>query len=283
MDDKIKKKSGLTEREYQEYTNPSDTGVYRDHEIPANPGIPEKPKVDNRHPSVINQKPERYGFYIPPSIGKSEIIRNIPRPIYVDALDTPNPPSFKKEAIPTEAEVRGENDPQKSVNPDTPMYINPTIKLRSFRKTMTSNGKIGSADSFVVDLASNIRNVRKIRLCSLIISYVVPATLPLVGYVHLRDFPLAGKESFFETTEGVKYTAMFPVLSGTVGATVPFAYAWPYCCYEMPLYKSDHTITSINVDVLKEDPVAIPGKIIAFSEVTQFILEIEFFVEGNIF
>ena len=289
-----KGKQRVSEQEYQQFTNPKDTGVYRNHPV-QNIDIPTTPQSDNRHPSVSSEKPERYGFYIPPSIGKSEIIRNIPRPVYVDALDTPNPPSFKKEAIPSAREVRGfiatqsytnttEDDPQKSLNPQNPMYVTPTIKLRSFRKTMTSNGKVGSADSFVVDLASNIRNVRKIRLCSLILSYVVPATVPLVGYIYLRDFPLAGKESYFETADsGQKYTAMYPLITGTVGTTIRMAYAFPYCCYEMDLYKSDHTITSINVDVLKEDPVVNPGAIIAFSELTQFIFELEFFVDSTIF
>ena len=289
-----KKRRVVSDREYQEFTNPKDTGVYRDHSVEG-VDIPQTAKSDNRHPNVKSEKPERYGFYIPPSIGKSEVIRNIPRAVYVDALDTPNPPSFKKEAIPTANEVRGfiatqsytntsEDDPQKSVNPDTPMYSFPTLKLRSFRKTMTSNGKAGSADSFVVNLASNIRNVKKIRLCSLVLSYVVPATLPLVGYVYLRDFPLAGKESYYETADsGQKYTAMFPILSGTVGATIDMAYAFPYCCYEMDMYKSDHTITSINVDILKEDPVVTPGDIIPFSDLTQFVLELEFFVDSNVF
>ena len=292
MSNNKEKGERLSEEAYQKFTNPVDTGVYReqcvDDEI-----IPQTVKSDNRHPNVKDEKPERYGFFIPPSIGKSEIIRNIPRPVYVDALDTPNPPSFKKESIPSAGEVRGfiatqsyssEQEPQKSTNPELPFYTTPIMKLRSFRKTMTSNGKVGSADSFTVDLASNIRNVRKIRLCSLVVSYVVPATLPLVGYVYLRDFPLAGKESYFETADsGQKYTGYFPILSGTVGATVDFAYAWPYCCYEMPLYKSDHTITSINVDVLKEDPVVIPGDIVAFTDITQFMIEIEFFVEDFIF
>jgi hypothetical protein len=280
----------VSEQEYQEFTNPKDTGVYRNHPV-RDVDIPSTPKSDNRHPNVKSEKPERYGFYIPPSIGKSEIIRNIPRPVYVDALDTPNPPSFKREAIPSANEVRGfiesqsyENDPQKSLNPQNPMYVNPTTNLRSFRKTMTSNGKVGAANSFVVDLASNIRNVRKIRLCSLVLSYVVPATLPLVGYVYLRDFPLAGKASYYETADsGQFYTAMFPILSGTIGATVDMAYAFPYCCYEMNMYKSDHTITSINVDILKEDPVVNPGTIIAFSELTQFVLEVEFFVDSTVF
>ena len=289
-----KKMAEQAEQAYQEYTNPKDTGVYRDH--PVDIDIPSTTKSDNRHPNVKADKPERYGFFIPPSIGKSQIIRNIPRPVYVDALDTPNPPSFKKEAIPTVAEVRGfistqsytntaENDPQKSVNPDTPMYSVPTIKLRSFRKTMTSNGKTGAANSFIVDLASNIRNVRKIRLCSLVLSYVVPpASFPLVGYVYFRDFPLEGKASYNETADtGQEYTAMFPILSGVAGATINMAYAWPYCCYEMDMYKSDHTITSINVDVLKEDPVVNPGTIVDFTEVTQFILEVEFFVESSVF
>ena len=72
---------------------------------------------------------------------------------------------------------------------------------------------------------------------------------------------------------------MFPILSGTVGATIDMAYAFPYCCYEMDMYKSDHTITSINVDILKEDPVVTPGDIITFSDLTQFVLELEFFVD----
>jgi hypothetical protein len=284
MDNSEKNKKNtenIEERNYQGYTNPLDTGVYRKHAVPEDPPIPETSKSDNRHPNVQKEKPERYGFYIPPSIGKSQIIRNIPRPVYVDALTTPNPPSFRKEAVPSAGEVRGfiatqsfESEPQKT----------PITKLRSFRKTMSSNGKVGSANSFVVDLASNIRNVRKIRLCSLVLSYVVPATIPLVGYVYLRDFPLAGKSSYNETADvGQRYTAMFPILSGTVAATVPFAYAWPYCCYEMDLYKSDHTITQINVDVLKEDPVTIPGDIIPFTELTQFILELEFFVDDTVF
>lgn len=282
------------EKQYQTFTNPIDTGVYRDHPISEDPPIPETSKSDNRHPNVQMEKPERYGFYIPPSIGKSEIIRNIPRPVYVDAITTPNPPSFKREAIPSEDEVRHfiasqavesfESEPQKSVVSPTTIYTNPSLNLRSFRKTMTSNGKVGSADAFTVDLASPIENVRKIRLCSLILSYVVPVTIPLVGYVYIRNFPLEGKQSFYETADvGQKYTAMFPILSGTVGATVPFAYAWPYCCYEMNVDKSEHAIEQIHVDILKEDPVTNPGTIIPFTELTQFILELEFFVDATIF
>lgn len=288
------KRRTVSEQEYQEFTNPKDTGVYRNHCV-EDVDIPTTSQSDNRHPNVKREKPERYGFYIPPSIGKSQIIHNIPRPVYVDALDTPNPPSFKKEAIPTAGEVRGfiatqsytsEDGPQKSVNPEyTSLYKTPTLKLRSFRKTMTSNGKVGAADSFVVNLASNIRNVKKIRLCSLVLSYVVPpASFPLVGYVYLRDFPLEGKASYNETADtGQEYTAMFPILSGVAGATIDMAYAWPYCCYEMDMYKSDHTITSINVDILKQDPVVTPGDIVPFSDLTQFTLEVEFFVDSNIF
>jgi hypothetical protein len=294
MSDNNNNNQRISEQEYQQFTNPKDTGVYREHPVQGI-DIPTTSQSDNRHPNVKSEKPERYGFYIPPSIGKSEIIRNIPRPVYVDALDTPNPPSFKREAIPSADEVRGfiatqsytnttENDPQKSLNPQNPMYVTPTIKLRSFRKTMTSNGKVGAANSFVVDLASNIRNVQKIRLCSLVLSYVVPATLPLVGYVYLRDFPLAGKASYYETADsGQEYTAFYPLITGAVGATVDMAYAFPYCCYEMDMYKSDHTITSINVDVLKEDPVVNPGTIVPFSDLTQFILEVEFFVDSTVF
>ena len=93
---------------YQNFTNPPDDGVYRDHPIPPDPPIPVNSEtVPNRHPAVAKEKPDRYGFYIPPSIGKSEIIRNIPRPVYVDAITTPNPPSFQKEPIPSADEVRG--------------------------------------------------------------------------------------------------------------------------------------------------------------------------------
>lgn len=291
-----KKKQKITDEEYQRFTNPADTGVYRSHPIPPNPPIPETPASDNRHPTVKFEKPERYGFYIPPSIGKTNIVRNIPRPVYVDALLTPNPPSFKKEAIPTEGEVRGfiatqsysGEGPQKSVHSDTPMYSTPTSQLRSIRKSVTSNGKTGSPESFTVDLASNIRNIRKIRLLSLVLSYVVPATFPLVGYVFLREFPNEGAESYFETGDaGTKYTGMFPLITGTLGATKNMAYAWPYCCYELPLYKSDHTVESLIVDVLKEDPVGgttgPPGTIIPFTEMTQFILEVEFFVDDTAF
>jgi hypothetical protein len=262
--------------------------------VPPKPPIPPNSvTVPNRHPRVAEEKPDRYGFYIPPSIGKSEIIRNIPRPVYVDAITTPNPPSFQKEPIPSADEVRGflatqnftpdqdrEGNNNNNNNNDARFYSTPSLKLRSIRKTMTSNGKVGDPESFVVNLTTNIRNVRKIRLVSLVASYVVPAELPLVGYVYLRDFPLEGKQSFYETADsGQKYTGVFPILSGTIGATVDFAYAFPYCCYEMPVCRSDHTIEFINVDVLHENPITNPGTIVPFDSLLQFMIEIEFFIE----
>jgi hypothetical protein len=157
---------------------------------------------------------------------------------------------------------------------------------RTVRKYISSLGKgasnTGSNYNFIFD--ESFKKVVAVRFVSISLIYVVPVNQPVTGFIYLQDFPKE-KPYYFESAEGTyepkelnRYQAIFPVLTGTVGATVRFHYSFNDQ-YFINLINPSGTINDIHVKLLKEDLVVTPGRMIDFSDIQSSNLELEFIIE----
>jgi len=242
-----------------------------------------------------NNEIDHHGYYLPPSTGRTIIVRK-PRneSLYVDPrIPLPQPLTEPQVAasqmymeqknveepivkLATVEDLKQKRILESAVQP--PLNSQP-IRERKIRKFISSLNKTGTASNFTFSVAEPLKRITKVKFVSVTISYVVPAAPPLNGFVYLDKFPLFENPSYYETGVGTKYSAHYPILSGTVGATVNFAYIFPRD-YEMYLSQISDTLNNFTIKFLKEDPTTIPGDIVDFSDITYATLELEFYMEN---
>lgn len=248
-----------------------------------------------------SQEIDRHGYYLPPSTGRSIIMRK-PRnqALYVDKR-IPLPPPLTEDQregsrtiienqtegiheptvrLPTIASIkarRGENNKVFQDFETEKARENP--KERKLRKFISSLGKSGSASDFTFDVSEPLKRIYKIKFISVTLTYVVPAAPPTNAFIYLDAFPLFENPSYYETDLGTKYSAHFPLITGTVTSTINMNYAFPRD-YEMYLTTPSDTVNEFNVKLFKEDPTVVPGDIVDFSDVTYSTLEVEFYMEN---
>jgi hypothetical protein len=253
-----------------------------------------------------NQEIDRHGYYLPPSTGRTIVMRK-PRdaPLFVDKR-IPLPPPLTEDQregsrmiieeakegvteptvrLPTVANIKSRREVQRrafqeyeveSAREKTAEYA---PKERKLRKFISSLGKTGSASAFTFDVSEPLKRIFKIKFVSVTISYVVPAAPPTNAFIYLDAFPLFENPSYYETDLGTKYSAHFPLITGTVGSTINMNYAFP-TDYEMYLTTPSDTVNTFDIKLFKEDPTVTPGDIVDFSDVTYATFEIEFYVEN---
>ena len=259
---------------------------------------------------------QRQPNFIPPDTDRTQIIqKRNQRPVFVEGV-TPLPPPItpaQREAMrivqadtrqsradfrmPTKEDVlslnrQGGGGSGMGGDPITggSQFIEgaPSVATtrRLVRKFVSSLGKGGTntGSNFTFTLDETIRNVIKIRFVSISMIYVVPINQPLTGFIFLEDFP---KENpfYYESAEGTyqpktlnRYQAVFPILTGTVAASVRFQYTFPEY-YQINLLNATSTISELHVSILKEDLVVIPGQMIDFNDITSCNIELELTVE----
>lgn len=248
-----------------------------------------------------NKEIDRHGYYLPPSTGRSIVMRK-PRdnPLYVDKR-IPLPPPLTEDQregsrliigkenegiveptvrLPTIANIKSRREEQKRVFREYELGLSEYApKERKLRKFISSLGKPGSASAFTFDVSEPLKRIFKIKFVSVTITYVVPAAPPTNAFIYLDAFPLFENPSYYETDLGTKYSAHFPLITGTVGATINMNYAFPRD-YEMYLTSPSDTVNTFDIKLYKEDPVVVPGDIVDFSDVSYSTLEVEFYMEN---
>lgn len=253
-----------------------------------------------------NQEIDRHGYYLPPSTGRSIVMRK-PRdqPLYVDKR-IPLPPPLTEDQregsrmlieeaqagiveptvrLPTIANIKSRREVQKqafqqyeqeAAREKTAEYA---PKERKLRKFISSLGKTGTASDFTFDVSEPLKRIYKIKFVSITITYLVPATPPTNAFIYLDAFPLFENPSYYETDLGTKYSAHFPLITGGVGSTINMNYAFPRD-YEMYLTTPSDTVNTFEIKLYKEDPTIVPGDIIDFTDVSYATLELEFYLEN---
>ena len=246
-----------------------------------------------------NQEIDRHGYYLPPATGRTIVMRK-PRnkSLYVDPRFTLPPPLTEdqregarmiieetKEAeptvrLPTIENIKSRRDEHKRAyelyEQQKKAYV---PKERKLRKFISSLSKAGSASDFTFDVSEPLKRIYKIKFVSVTITYVVPAAPPTNAFIYLDAFPLFENPSYYETDLGTKYSAHFPLITGSVGATINMNYAFPRD-YEMYLRDPSDTVNTFNIKLYKEDPTVIPGDIVDFTDVTYSTFEVEFYMEN---
>lgn len=148
---------------------------------------------------------------------------------------------------------------------------------RILRKYISSLGKGGTASIFSFILSESMKRIIKVRFISINCTYIVPVDQPTVGVIHLQDFPKQNPY-YLETGVGNKFSATFPLVTGTVGATIRFQYVFPDD-YILHLDAPTDTVDSLDFLILKENLITNPGTFTDFSESTFNGIELEFILE----
>lgn len=249
---------------------------------------------------VNNNEKDKHGYFLPPSTGRTIVIqKSRDKPLYVDKR-FPLPPPLtedQKDAsnsmleklggqeptvrLPTIANIRAKRHVQKQNFQSYEEGVTEAaevFKKRKLRKFISSLGKDGTPSSFTFKTAEPLKRIFKIKFVSVTLSYVVPISPPTNAFIYFDGFPLFENPSYYQTDLGTKYSAHFPLISGSVGSTINMNYAFPQD-YEMYLTSSSDTVNSFNIKLFKEDPSVIPGDIIDFSDVTYATFEVEFYLE----
>ena len=150
---------------------------------------------------------------------------------------------------------------------------------RILRKYISSLGKGGTASIFSFVLAEPMKRITKLRFVSINCIYVVPVNQPTMGIIHLQNFP-EQTPYYLETGIGKKFSATFPLITGTVGSTVRFQYVFPDDYY-LHLDAPTDTVDKLNFAILKEDLITTPGEFLDFSDSTFNGIEMEFHLEKH--
>lgn len=245
---------------------------------------------------------DRHGYYLPPTTGRSIIVRK-PRnnPLYVDNR-IPLPPPLTEDQregarMLLDKEREDEVEPNVTISSlksrrqeskrifeeyqaDKTSQEN-NIQQRKTRKFISSLGKTGSASNFTFNISEPLKRIYKIKFISITLTYVVPIAPPTNAFIYLDAFPLFENPSYYETDLGTKYSAHFPLITGAVASTINMNYAFPRD-YEMHLSTPSDTVNDFHIKLFKEDSVVVPGEIVDFNDVSYSTLEVEFYMENMI-
>ncbi len=188
----------------------------------------------------------RHGYYLTPSTGRTQLIRNAPQQQFVN--------------------VESSND------------------VRIIRKYFSSiapcneTGAVGYL--YNANISGAVRNLIGVRFLSLQLNFTPIGTLQSenTGFVFLQG-GLQTREAYMETASGQKYTAKFPFPS-CVSPEEPsrnFCYNWQEN-YFQPV-KHTTSIDKIQVNILKEDSVT--GELVPMTNVNYSNLELELYLGLN--
>ena len=148
------------------------------------------------------------------------------------------------------------------------------IQFSSFGKTSGINDDHWK---YQVNLADRISNIVSIRFVSINLEYTVPAiigAIPKSGVLFLDNFPSIGNKQFSQTSDGTRYHALFPIVSGGVGTSVNFIFEFPED-YFLKISNSKAFIETLYPRIYKEDPITNPGEFILFTDLTYTNVELE--------
>jgi hypothetical protein len=202
----------------------------------------------------VNEKPSKsnsnMNYYIPPSIGKTQIVRNYPRPAIVNTGDV-------------------------ATHRIEPVYF-------SSVSPCNKDGAIGP--NFVANLSSPHRGVVGTKFLSIQLDYlpVQRATPNQTGFIWLDKFPREGEEVYHETSDGTKYSAKFPLPSTRLcNRRFQYEYTFPDN-YFLNMNQIAQTVQRIHFKLLYEDSVT--GAIQQFSSASVAVssLELGFVIQENV-
>lgn len=203
----------------------------------------EKSKLSNNNNNNMN-------YFIPPSIGKTQIVRNIPRAAVVDTGDV-------------------------GVHRIEPVYF-------SSVNPCNNEGAIGS--NFIANLASPLRGVVGTKFISVHLDYLPDqrATPNQVAFLWLDKFPREGEEVYHETSGGVKYSSKFPLPSTRLcNRRLQYEYTFPDNYY-LNMNQISQTVQRIHFKVLYEDSVTGAIQLFPSANVALSCIELGFAIQENV-
>jgi hypothetical protein len=190
------------------------------------------------------------GYFIPPSVGKTQIVRNYPSAQIVNTGDH-------------------------AVHRIVPVYFSSINPCNSFGAT---------GPNWTANLSTPLRGVVGTRFLSIQIDYLpdMRATPNQTAFVWLNKFPREGVESYHETSGGTRYSAKFPLPSTRLcDRRLQYEYIFTKD-YELDMLQISQTVQKINFRILYEDSVT--GIVAPFTTAQLGVvsLELGFIIEERI-
>ena len=171
-------------------------------------------------------------------------------------------PTFR--TLPTSLKYSDENPLDRNLPHHKFILRKKKIWISSLQEQVTSQ----TPDNFSVEINdANLINIRYLKPIQVHVNYTVPATAVRNAFVLFPDL-----EHAEQTSNGHPYHGYFPVIQGTVAATVLFNYMFS-TDYITDFKKHDVFKNKIRVQVFKENSST--GAIELFTELNQFAVEIE--------
>ena len=189
-------------------------------------------------------------FFLPPSIGKTQIVRNIPRPAVVDTGSV-------------------------GVHRVEPVY---------FSSVSPSNNDGATGTNFTANLATPLRGVVGVKFLSVQLDYLpIQRTPPnQTAFVFLNKFPREGENSFHETSGGDKYSSKFPLPSSRLcDRRIQYEYTFTENYY-LNMNQISQTIQKINFQMLYEDSITGTVQEFASANLGVSSVELAFVIQENI-
>lgn len=189
-------------------------------------------------------------YFLPPSIGKTQIVRNIPRPAIVNTGD---------------------------------FGIHRVVTVYFSSKNPCNNS--GATDSnFVSNLASPIRNVVAVKFISVQLDYLPEMkSIPnQTAFIWLFNFPREGEDVYHETADGVRYSSRFPLPSTRMcDRRIHYEYVFQddYC---LDTSQKAQTVQKLHFKILFEDSTTGVISEIPASKLSLCDVELGFVVQENI-
>lgn len=183
-------------------------------------------------------------YFIPPSIGKTQIVRNSPSQQYVNTSPL--------------VDVR---------------------KIRKFFSSINPCNEVGSLGYFyIANMSEAIRKIISLRFLTITISFVPRGVVPAenTGFIVLESDVDFSDTNVQTTSSGQKYSAKFvyPVCVSPEQATTEFEYTFPENYYQNIELAIGSSINRLKVKILKEDSTT--GELVPMTNVLYSNLELEF-------
>ena len=189
-------------------------------------------------------------YFLPPSIGKTQIVRNIPTASVVNTGDV-------------------------SVHRIEPVYF-------SSVNPCNNDGATGS--NFVANLSTPLRGVVGIKFLSVQLDYLPDqrATPNQTAFLWLDKFPREGEDVYHETSGGVRYSSKFPLPSTRMcNRRLQYEYTFPDNYY-LNMNQISQTVQKIHFRVLFEDSVSGVVQQFPAANVAVCSVELGFVIQQNI-
>jgi hypothetical protein len=188
----------------------------------------------------------RHGYYLGPSTGRTQIIRNAPQ--------------------------------QQFVNVETANDFRIIRKFFSSIAPCNESGALGY--TYIANITGAVRNVIGVRFLSLQLDFTPEGTLQSenTGFVFLQG-GLQAREAYSETASGQKYTAKFsfPSCVSPEEPSRQYEYTWPQNYFQSVEHAT--SIDKIQVNILKENSTN--GELVPMTNVIYSNLELELYLAIN--